>query len=101
MSELLPNAEAQPEAAVNNWRNKANCRDSDPDIFFPESKDRRYAEEALVVCYGCKVKEDCLDHAIENNEKYGVWGGMTPAERDARLRTRQNRQTRSRLHRNQ
>ncbi len=69
MSELLPNAEAQPEAAVNNWRNKANCRDSDPDIFFPESKDRRYAEEALAVCYGCKVKEDCLDHAIENPPK--------------------------------
>lgn len=100
MSELLPNAEARPEAAVDNWRSEANCRDSDPDIFFPESKDRRYAEEALKVCHGCEVKEDCLDHAIENDEKYGIWGGMTPVERDAHLRTRQNRQARSRLYKN-
>ncbi len=99
MSELLPNAEA--EAATANWRNKAKCRGSDPDMFFPESKDKRYAEEALKVCYGCKVKEDCLNHAIENNEKYGVWGGMTPAERDSLPRTRHNRRTRSHPYRNQ
>ena len=99
MRELLPNTETQPEAATTNWRNEANCRDSDPDMFFPDSKDRRYAEEALKVCYGCEVKEDCLDHAIENDEKYGIWGGMTPAERDALSRARQNRRTRSRLRR--
>lgn len=89
MSELLPNAEAQPEAATNNWRNEANCLGSDPDMFFPESKDKRYAKDALAVCRRCEVKDDCLDHAIENDEKYGIWGGMTPAERDALSRTRQ------------
>lgn len=101
MRELLPNITSRPEAAADDWRNEANCRDSDPDMFFPESKDKRYAEEALAVCYGCKVKEDCLDHAIENDEKYGIWDGMTPAERDVRFRAHQNRRTRSRLRRNQ
>lgn len=100
MSELLPNTETQPEAATANWRNKAKCRGSDPDMFFPESKDKQYAKKALAVCHKCEVKDDCLDHAIENNEKYGVWGGMTPAERDMISRTRHNRQARSRLHRN-
>ena len=101
MSELLPNAEAQPEAATNNWRNEANCLGSDPDMFFPDSKDKRYAKDALAVCRKCEVKDDCLDHAIKNDEKYGIWGGMTPAGRDALSRTRQNRRTRSRLRRNQ
>ncbi|WLD46779.1 WhiB family transcriptional regulator [Candidatus Nanosynbacter lyticus] len=100
MRELLPNTETetQPEAAIANWRNKANCRDSDPDMFFPESKDRRYAEEALKVCRGCKVKEDCLDHAIENDEKYGIWGGMTPEARKKLSRRSTNTQTRHRIH---
>ena len=100
MSELLPSAEARPEAAVNTWRSEANCRNSDPDMFFPESKDRRYAEEALAVCYGCEVKEDCLDHAIENDEKYGIWGGMTPEARKKLSRRSTNAQTRHRIHEN-
>ena len=100
MRELLPNTETetQPEAAIANWRNEANCLGSDPDTFFPESKDKRYAKDALAVCRKCEVKDDCLDHAIENDEKYGIWGGMTPEARKKLSRRSTNTQTRHRIH---
>jgi WhiB family redox-sensing transcriptional regulator len=47
--------------------------------FFPQNK----AEEAaaLTICGICPVCEDCFDHALETNERFGVWGGTTEKER--------------------
>jgi WhiB family redox-sensing transcriptional regulator len=33
------------------------------------------------VCRGCVVREDCLEFAIANGEKFGIWGGMSERER--------------------
>lgn len=33
-------------------------------------------------CFACPVREECLQFALENDEGYGVWGGLTPYERD-------------------
>jgi WhiB family redox-sensing transcriptional regulator len=48
--------------------------------------------EAKRVCGGCPVREACRGYALENEEEYGVWGGLSEAERkrliDARRRAR-------------
>ena len=47
-----------------------------------------YEEEAKAVCTGkfdnrvCPLLEQCLEFALENNERFGIWGGTTPAERE-------------------
>ncbi len=37
--------------------------------------------EAKEVCRGCVVREDCLEYALANGEKFGIWGGMSERER--------------------
>lgn len=41
------------------------------------------AEQAKWICRRCPVIAQCLDYAIEHFERWGIWGGMTTAERDA------------------
>ena len=33
------------------------------------------------MCRGCVVREDCLEYALANGEKFGIWGGMSERER--------------------
>ena len=48
-------------------------------LFFPERG--ASTREAKEVCRGCVVREDCLEFAIANSEKFGIWGGMSERER--------------------
>ena len=41
---------------------------------------------ALAICAGCSVRKECLQHALDNDERFGVWGGTT--ERQRRLMAR-------------
>jgi WhiB family redox-sensing transcriptional regulator len=61
------------------WQSKANCLGVDPDLFFPERG--ASTKEAKGVCKGCVVREDCLEYALANGEKFGIWGGMSERER--------------------
>ncbi len=61
------------------WQTRANCMGVDPDLFFPERGSS--TREAKEVCRGCVVQEDCLEFAIANGEKFGIWGGMSERER--------------------
>lgn len=66
------------------WRSKAACRDKDPELFFHvgnTSAAYQQVEEAKTVCNNCSVVKDCLKCAIEHNEDYGVWGGLSEDER--------------------
>lgn len=65
----------QPEP----WVRYGSCRGVDPDLFFPERG--ASTKEAKEICRGCSVREECLDYALRNNEKFGVWGGMSERER--------------------
>lgn len=40
-----------------------------------------YYTEARDVCEGCPIRKDCLAHAMERKERWGMWGGLTPIER--------------------
>jgi len=65
------------------WQVRGNCRDTDPDTFFPEKG--RGSRAAKNVCTGCPVKGQCLEFALVNGLTHGVWGGLTGPQR-ARLK---------------
>ena len=67
------------EAPQGNWWDHANCLGVDPDLFFPERG--ASTREAKAVCRGCVVSDDCLEYALGNSEKFGIWGGMSERER--------------------
>ena len=68
-----------PEKDEPTWHDFANCLGVDPDLFFPERG--ASTREAKEVCRGCVVREDCLEYALQNGEKFGIWGGMSERER--------------------
>lgn len=61
------------------WQSQANCLGVDPDLFFPERG--ASTAEAKAVCAGCVVREQCLEYALANGEKFGIWGGTSERER--------------------
>lgn len=67
------------------WRSRAACTDADPELFFPP--DGASVAAARRICSGCPVQFECLKHALAAPEKWGVWGGLTEAQR-RRLRPR-------------
>ena len=84
-----------PPKYTGDWRNGANCLNSDPELFFPNgttgpAKDQ--IDQAKKVCAGCDVKEQCLVYALETGQDSGVWGGLSEDERRAlKRRANQNR----------
>lgn len=79
------------------WMPEGNCWDIAPTRkdrweMFPEtvaesrSRGERYSnrdsyQAGKTICEGCPVIVPCLDYAISNRIVFGVWGGMSPAER--------------------
>jgi WhiB family transcriptional regulator, redox-sensing transcriptional regulator len=72
------------------WMDRANCRGLDPALFFPGRGDHQGQREALKVCGGCEVRGECLEHALEESEHQGVWGGMS--ERGRKVRRMERRE---------
>jgi len=72
------------------WQARANCMGVDPELFFPERGSS--TREAKEVCRGCVVRGDCLEFAIVNSEKFGIWGGMSERERRRVRRARLSQQ---------
>jgi len=58
-----------------NWFQNAACRGVDTNIFFPERGDSATFRLAVQICDSCQVAMECLQYALENNERSGVWGG--------------------------
>lgn len=61
------------------WQEDSACRGIEPEIFFPISEDDSW--RAKEICLVCEVRPHCLVFALENRERYGVWGGVTEKER--------------------
>jgi WhiB family transcriptional regulator, redox-sensing transcriptional regulator len=57
----------------------ALCAQTDPDAFYPEKGGS--TREAKAMCLRCDVREQCLTYALDNDERFGVWGGLTERER--------------------
>jgi len=61
------------------WQEKALCAQTDPEAFFPEKGGS--TREAKKVCLSCEVRAECLDYALKNDERFGIWGGLSERER--------------------
>jgi WhiB family transcriptional regulator, redox-sensing transcriptional regulator len=67
------------------WQERALCAQTDPEAFFPEKGGS--TREAKKVCLSCEVRAECLEYALANDERFGIWGGLSERER-RRLRKR-------------
>ena len=61
------------------WQERALCAQTDPEAFFPEKGGS--TREAKKVCLTCEVRGDCLEYALMNDERFGIWGGLSERER--------------------
>ncbi|MGP3691536.1 WhiB family transcriptional regulator [Streptomyces sp. IBSNAI002] len=57
----------------------AVCAQIDPELFFPELGGTTH--HAKAACARCPRVQQCLDYALSNDERYGVWGGLSVRER--------------------
>nr|WP_079431932.1 MULTISPECIES: WhiB family transcriptional regulator [Streptomyces] len=78
------------------WHTEAVCRRDEAGLFFAPSKEPTAArlareEAAKRVCARCPVMVACREHALLQPEPYGVWGGLTAAERRVVLGRRRRR----------
>jgi WhiB family redox-sensing transcriptional regulator len=73
------------ETDAQSWQERALCAETDPEAFFPEKGGS--TREAKKICTGCEVKAQCLEFALSNDERFGIWGGLSERER-RRLRRR-------------
>ena len=70
------------------WVADAVCASADPEEWFPEKGAN--SRKAKNICRTCPVIDECLQFALDNNEK-GIWGGTSTRER-ATLRRLQSRE---------
>ncbi|RTL62763.1 MAG: WhiB family transcriptional regulator [Pseudonocardiaceae bacterium] len=72
--DVLSEAEAEPD-----WQERALCAQTDPEAFFPEKGGS--TREAKRICAGCEVRAECLEYALAQDERFGIWGGLSERER--------------------
>ncbi|MDQ1403137.1 MAG: WhiB family transcriptional regulator, redox-sensing transcriptional regulator [Actinomycetota bacterium] len=69
---------------IDDWRDSAACRDTDPELFFPIGTTGMaldQIEAARSVCQSCAAQVPCLEFALATNQESGVWGGASEEER--------------------
>lgn len=81
----IPGLRPQDDDGALAWQADALCAQTDPEAFFPEKGGS--TREAKKICQQCEVKSECLDYALANDERFGIWGGLSERER-RRLRRR-------------
>lgn len=68
--------------ADNTWMVDGKCLTRDPTWWdYDTGKLTRANHEAIKTCHTCMVRLTCLHTAIENEHEHGIWGGMTPRQR--------------------
>jgi WhiB family redox-sensing transcriptional regulator len=67
------------------WQADSLCSQTDPEAFFPEKGGS--TRDAKKICGQCTVQNQCLEYALKNDERFGIWGGLSERER-RRLRKR-------------
>ena len=66
-------------AVEQEWQDQALCAQTDPEAFFPEQGGS--TREAKRICKACAVRDECLEFALEHDERFGIWGGLSDRER--------------------
>lgn len=73
----------EPDAGhLDDWRDQAKCLGTPIETFYEDES----TGLAKFICNGgmgsapCPVRQACLDYALDNGERYGVWGGLSEWE---------------------
>lgn len=61
------------------WQSDSLCAQTDPEAFFPEKGGS--TRDAKKICTSCEVRTNCLEYALKNDERFGIWGGLSERER--------------------
>jgi len=72
-------ADVDDDAEVLTWQSDALCAQTDPEAFFPEKGGS--TRDAKKICSSCEVRAQCLEYALQNDERFGIWGGLSERER--------------------
>lgn len=56
------------------------CASADPELFWVFEAQRDLVAAAKALCRSCRVRDACLQWALEHGEQ-GIWGGTTERER--------------------
>ena len=72
------------------WYRLADCQFYPSQLFYPPPG-ADSAQQAKAVCEACPVRDQCLGFALDNHERFGIWGGLTYRER--LIHARQHRRT--------
>lgn len=73
---------------LHEWMTSAACRKRKNDFWYPPldtDVPDNYYSIGREVCHRCPVWSECLDAGID--EKWGMWGGLTPQERTVLIST--------------
>jgi WhiB family redox-sensing transcriptional regulator len=64
------------------WRERANCRGIDTNLFYPEVSGGDWTTPRRV-CANCEVRVECREEALSvgADDQFGIWGGLGPAQR--------------------
>ena len=68
------------------WQSDSLCAQTDPEAFFPEKGGS--TRDAKKICTSCEVRAQCLEYALLNDERFGIWGGLSERERRRLRRAR-------------
>jgi WhiB family transcriptional regulator, redox-sensing transcriptional regulator len=69
----------EPDSGVLSWQDQALCAQTDAEAFYPDKGGS--TREAKRICVGCEVKQECLEYALMQDERFGIWGGLSERER--------------------
>lgn len=89
-----------PFSETSDWQENARCNPNNreesmhPDVFYPDDKDNKALKAAKEICGRCVVDKECLQAALDQDERFGVWGGLSQSERQ-RLKIEQRKQSSS------
>lgn len=77
--EIIPGSDDYEGGEDPRSRGAALCAETDPEIFYPEKGGS--TREAKKICSRCDIQAQCLEYAIHNDERFGIWGGLSERER--------------------
>lgn len=63
------------------WTRDALCAQIDPETWFPRKGHPAASRAARAICHACPVEAECLEYALRHDERFGIWGGQTEAQR--------------------
>ena len=61
------------------WRGRAACLGKPSELWFVDVGGS--TAEGKAICFTCEVRQECLDYALDTNQQYGIFGGLTIKER--------------------